>query len=141
MVERFHRQLKAALRARLSATAEDWEVQLPWVLLGIREAPKDDCGVSAAEAVFNQALVLPGQLLTSPPPPENEQLSQQLHSDVVSFAPLPLPEWSYVDAVRATPSSLLKAEFVYIRRDSVSPALASRYEGPYKVMATTDKYF
>jgi transposase InsO family protein len=32
LVERFHRQLKAALRARLNSS--DWEQQLPWVMLG-----------------------------------------------------------------------------------------------------------
>jgi transposase InsO family protein len=32
MMERFHRQLKDALRARLQG--QDWVSQLPWVLLG-----------------------------------------------------------------------------------------------------------
>jgi transposase InsO family protein len=62
MVERFHRHLKEALRARLAAATTDWEFHLPWVLLGIRAAPKDDSNVSAAEAVFGQPLMLPGQL-------------------------------------------------------------------------------
>ena len=39
MVERFHRQLKDALRARLQG--QDWVSQLPWVLLGLRAAPKE----------------------------------------------------------------------------------------------------
>jgi hypothetical protein len=60
MVERVHRQLKEALKARL-ATA-DWPQHLPWVLMGIRNAPKEDSGRSAAELVFGTTLVLPGQL-------------------------------------------------------------------------------
>ena len=36
MVERFHRQLKNSLRARLAAA--DWYNHLPWVLLGLRSA-------------------------------------------------------------------------------------------------------
>lgn len=38
LVERFHRYLKSALRARL--TGPNWTKELPWVLLGIRTAPK-----------------------------------------------------------------------------------------------------
>ncbi|XP_066982761.1 uncharacterized protein [Macrobrachium rosenbergii] len=38
LVESFHRSLKASLMAR--CTAEDWKNQLPWVLLGLRTAPR-----------------------------------------------------------------------------------------------------
>ncbi len=38
LVERFHRHLKSALRARLEGP--NWIDALPWVLLGIRTAPK-----------------------------------------------------------------------------------------------------
>ena len=48
LVERFHRHLKSALRARL--TGPSWTQELPWVLLGIRTAPKD-LGCSSAEMV------------------------------------------------------------------------------------------
>ena len=46
MVERIHRTLKAALCARGGATA--WKDHLPWVLLGMRAAPREEMGVSAA---------------------------------------------------------------------------------------------
>ena len=39
---------------------------LPWVLLGLRAAPKEEAGVSAAEATYGHSLVLPSQL--QPPP-------------------------------------------------------------------------
>ncbi|GFR93714.1 Pol polyprotein [Elysia marginata] len=38
LIERFHRTLKAALKARL--TGPNWADELPWVLLGLRTAPK-----------------------------------------------------------------------------------------------------
>ena len=44
LVERFHRSLKAALRARL--TTPSWMDELPWVMLGLRTAPKEDLGAS-----------------------------------------------------------------------------------------------
>jgi len=40
LVERAHRQLKEALRSRLAGAA--WPDHLPWALLGLRAAPKDD---------------------------------------------------------------------------------------------------
>ena len=65
MVERIQRTLKAALCARGGAAA--WKDHLPWVLLGMRAAPREESGVSAAEAALQQQLVVPGQL---PPPSE-----------------------------------------------------------------------
>ncbi len=50
MVERAHRQLKDALRAHQAANY--WPEHLPWVLLGLRAAPKEDSGVSSAEMVL-----------------------------------------------------------------------------------------
>ena len=60
MVKHFHQQLKAVLRARCSRAA--WQEHLPWVLLGLCAAPKEEAGVSAAEATYGHSLVLPSQL-------------------------------------------------------------------------------
>jgi RNase H-like domain found in reverse transcriptase/Integrase core domain/Integrase zinc binding domain len=60
MIERFHRQLKQSLKARQCGTA--WAEHVPWVLLGVRAAPKEDSNVSAAEAVYGEQLVIPHQL-------------------------------------------------------------------------------
>jgi transposase InsO family protein len=48
MVERLHRQVKEALRARGCSAA--WADHLPWVMLGIRAAPKEDSNVSPARS-------------------------------------------------------------------------------------------
>jgi hypothetical protein len=82
MVERFHRQFKDALRARL--VNQDWLSQLPWVLLGLRAAPKEDCGLSSSEMVFGEPLVLTGQFLSSSPPAPGflEQLRQSMEPQV-----------------------------------------------------------
>ncbi|XP_059805130.1 uncharacterized protein LOC132380394 [Hypanus sabinus] len=58
LVERFHRHLKSALMARLRGA--NWADELPWVLLGIRTAPKDDLHASSAELVYGAPLVVPG---------------------------------------------------------------------------------
>jgi hypothetical protein len=42
-----------------------WPEHLPWVLLGQCAAPKEISGVSSAEAMFRQQLVLFGELPTA----------------------------------------------------------------------------
>ena len=61
LVERFHRYLKSALRARL--TGPNWTQELPWVLLGVRTAPKEDLGCSSAEMVYSAPLTVPGDFI------------------------------------------------------------------------------
>ena len=59
MVERFHRQLKAAIMAHESPIT--WTITLPAVLLGARSAVKELLGRSAAEIVYVTTLRLPGK--------------------------------------------------------------------------------
>ena len=67
MVERSHRQLKDALKA--CTAGADWPSHLPWVLLGLRAAPKEDSSISSAELLYGAPLVLSGQLPGVPEPP------------------------------------------------------------------------
>jgi transposase InsO family protein len=141
LVERLHRQLKEALRARLAGM--EWEQHLPWVLLGLRAVPKEDFAISAAELVFGTKLVLPGELLDSSGSVESiQQLARRLF-ERQHFAPLPLRTKSYAEAVKQEqlPSQLAAAVYVYIRRGGVQPALADKYEGPYAVVERGPKYF
>ncbi len=82
LVERFHRQLKDALRARLDG--QDWPSHLPWVLLGLRAGPKEDCGISSAEMVYGEALTLPGDFLEVSTPPADNFL-QELRDRMTRF--------------------------------------------------------
>ena len=59
MVERFHRQLKAAIMAHKSPNP--WTITLPSVLLGVRSAVKELLGRSAAEMIYGTTLRLPGE--------------------------------------------------------------------------------
>ncbi len=62
MVERLHRRLKDALRAR-GATAT-WAAELSWVLLGLQSSPREDTNLSPAQALYGTPLVLPNQYLS-----------------------------------------------------------------------------
>ena len=59
VVERLHRRLKDALKAR--AAAANWSEEIHWVLLGLRAQPREDNGLSPAESVFGCPLVLPNE--------------------------------------------------------------------------------
>jgi len=87
MVERCHRQIKDSLRARLAGAC--WPEHLPWVLLGLRAAPKEESGISSAEVLFGVPLTLPGQFVAAAEP-DVPQLLKQLRDVPV----IPLPEAS-----------------------------------------------
>jgi hypothetical protein len=61
VVERFYQRLKDAPRARLAGPT--WTAHLPWVLLGLRAAPRKEDNISPTQAVFGTPIVLPGQFL------------------------------------------------------------------------------
>jgi len=133
MVERVHRQLKDALRARLASA--DWPLHLPWVLLGLRAAPKEDSGLSSAELVYGAALTLPGQLVAAEEPPIADILRQLRQVDPLPTRPLSAPPPT------APPPELAEASFVYVRKGAVDSPLASQYAGPYRVAEKSAKFF
>lgn len=62
MVERMHRQLKAAIVCHAS---QNWTETLPLVLLGMRSAYKEDLQTSSAELLYGENLRLPGEFFQS----------------------------------------------------------------------------
>jgi hypothetical protein len=54
-VERLQRRLKDALRARTAAAT--WAEEIPWVLFDLCAQPREDTGLSPAEAVFGASIV------------------------------------------------------------------------------------
>ena len=138
MVERVHRQLKDALRAREAGA--DWPDHLPWVLLGLRAAPKETTGLSSAQLVLGQPLVLPGELKDVVESPA-ELFSNQLAS--VDPPPTCQPRsYAAVAASNITISKQLQeATYVYVRRGGTISPLAPVYSGPYPVLHAGPKVF
>jgi hypothetical protein len=132
LVERAHRRLKEALKAWLAAA--DWPSHLPWVLLGLRAAPREDSGVSLAEMLYGTALSLPGQLQSAAEPAAAD-FCRQLQSAVPCIATRPPP----ADHAAGIPQQLMEAAYVYVR--SMAGVLAPVYKGPFRVVKTTEKYF
>ncbi|GFY22927.1 hypothetical protein TNCV_2181881 [Trichonephila clavipes] len=78
LVERFHRHLKAFIKAHESSR---WTDVLPIVLLGIRSAVKEDLKESCAELVYGTTLRLPSDMLNvSIIPPCDEEFITSLRN-------------------------------------------------------------
>ncbi|VDP90606.1 unnamed protein product [Echinostoma caproni] len=64
LVERFHRQLSAALKA---PPGSEWHEGLPLVLLGIRNTIKADLHTTPAALALGCTLHLPGEFVSPKP--------------------------------------------------------------------------
>ena len=139
LVERFHRHLKAALRARL--TGPSWVKELPWVLLRIRMAPKAELGCSSAEMVYGAPLTVPGDFLPGMADTHDDTslCLRQLRDQVRSLIAIPTSCHGTVPS--SVPQNLQQAKFVFIRRDAHRKPLQRPYEGPFKVIQPGLKTF
>ena len=135
LVERFHRQLKDAFRAILAG--REWPSHLPWILLGLRSAPKEDHNVSAAELLYGVPLALPGELVDTAEPPAASFL-ENLRRSPTSLPTRPLRGPPPSDT---PPKALAAANFVFIRRGAPGPPLSPLYDGPYLVVKRGPKVF
>ncbi|GFS93702.1 transposon Ty3-I Gag-Pol polyprotein, partial [Nephila pilipes] len=67
-VERFHRQLKAAIMAHGNA---QWTTVLPTILMGFRATWKEDLQATTAEMIYGAPIRLPGEFLCPSKPSED----------------------------------------------------------------------
>ena len=128
MVERVHRQLKAALRARCAE--DNWVNHLPWVMLGLRANPRDSENCSAFQRVFGSTPTLPGPTVNQDPS-DTDAWHKAWQDSVPS-----LPNWPTRPAKfkEAIPKDLRSASQVWIRHDAPRSALTPVYTGPHKVL-------
>ncbi|BHF80104.1 hypothetical protein SprV_0702322800 [Sparganum proliferum] len=139
MVERFHRQLKASLRA--ADDPENWTDHLSLVVLGIRSSLKSDLDCSAAELVFGATVRLPGQMISPTPRVAVEDPTNLLHRirqflrTLSPVPPRPSVSESYLEKDLATCSH------VNLRCDRVRRPLEPPYDGPFRVISRGTKNF
>ena len=138
MVESYHRTLKASFMARCANP--DWIYHLPWVLLGIRTTPKEGLHVSAAEIVYGQALVVPGEFFPSGGSgmQQNAEL-QAARWSAQQFSPCHPTRHNQRDS--HIPPELFTSDYVFIRQDLVKPALSPPYKGPYHILQRSEKAY
>ena len=114
-----------------------WLEHLPWALLGLRAAPKEDSGLSSAELVYGAPLTLPGEFLDVGELPVSNYVDK-LRATPSSIPTRPL---SYAEVTATPPASLQAASHVYVRRGAVAPPLTPLYQGPYAVISRGPKFF
>lgn len=137
MIERTHRRIKEALRARLHGRA-DWPRHLPWVLLGLRAAVVADTDVSPAEMVYGRPLTLPGVMM----PRDFTEPSETFLRDLRGQLPgEPCPVTNHNLERSYLPDALSRATHIYIQTPPyrMHSSLSNRYEGPFKIISRTDK--
>jgi hypothetical protein len=139
MVERLHRQLKAALMAH--GDTIHWVDTLPLVLLGLRCSVKADLGFSSAELVYGTTLKLPGDYAA----PEGKfdatavsDLVPRLRRAIANFVYTPTRE-QHTDYY--IPKDLLTSSHVLVRVDGVKKPLNPPYEGPFEVTKRLSKFY
>jgi len=121
MVERCHRTLKAALKARKGS----WLRDLPFVLLGMRMYP-DDGGNSAFSLVTGEQPMVP-RVFT-------EALSDAALMKKLESVQFPLRLSRTRKVKEFLPKDLETCQFVWIRCDRVRKPLEAPYKGPYAVI-------
>jgi hypothetical protein len=109
-----------------------WSEELPFVLLGLRAQPREDTGLSPAEAVFAAPIVLPNEFLKNEEMPVDaiiKNFSKTLHVPAVS-----LPRHnSSAQLPDELPGNLLSAPLIWVHRGGVIPPLQPLYDSPYTV--------
>ena len=139
MVERFHRQLKTALKA--CTNSPNWLDELPMVLLGIRSIWRADLDCSPVELVYRSTLRIPGEFLQ---PPHARTIEPNLpflrHLQTMRSIQPTQPRFHGNQNIHV-PCSLASAKYVYVWIDSHKHPFQRSYDGPYRVVSKSDKYF
>ena len=139
MIERFHRQLKAALKCH--PQPDKWTDSLPLVLLGIRTALKQDLQCTSAELVYGTTLRLPGAFFspascTAEDPANYVQSLKSIMQNLCAVPPRAnQPYRTFMDP------ALHNQTHVFVRYDGVRKPLQQPYDGPFKVITHTKKHF
>ena len=139
LIERFHRQLKAALKAHRNPAR--WAEILPLILLGIRTALKEDIGCSSAELVYGTSLRLPGEFFSeslNKAPTDVTNYVETLKAAMRNIQPVPTRTQTRQTHVNKDLSS---CSHVFVRHDAIRKLLQPPYDGPYKVISCGDKVF
>lgn len=115
-MERFHRQLKAAIICHESA---NWVDSLPLVLLGIRSAFKEDLQTTSAELLYGEPLRLPGEFFNTEPDfggtPVLTEFASKLRGIVQNLKPTPASRHSNQKKTTFVFKDLATCSHVFLR--------------------------
>ena len=106
-------------------------------MLGLQSSPKDDSGLSPAEAIYGYTLPLTGKFLEHSELPL-ESFLRRIEQAVLGFSRPPGHNVIPQPQPQPLPRPLLDADFVFVRDDVSKPHL---YRGPYRVLRQLEKFF
>ena len=139
MVERFHQQLKAALKCHSSP---NWMDTLPLVLLGVRTALKEDLNCTAAELVYGTTLRLPGEFFNTTVTHSNLEPDTYVTQLKTAMQQIQAPTVRDNQQHRAFHGKALDScTHVFVRHDATLKPLQAPYDGPFRVITKRDKHF
>ncbi|UYV84229.1 hypothetical protein LAZ67_X001595, partial [Cordylochernes scorpioides] len=136
-IERFHRTLKTAISSHYYIR---WTERLPSVLLGLRSSIYGSSDFSIAQMVFGKIIRLPGEFFQdSQQTRDKDDLIKNLQKDMSSLQPMK-------SRINRNPNvfihkDLQSCSHVFIRKNRVKKPLEPAYEGPFRVLKRTVKYF
>ncbi|CAG9101291.1 unnamed protein product [Plutella xylostella] len=138
LVERFHRQLKAAIMCHSNST---WSESLPLVLLGIRSAFKEDLQASSAELLYGEPLRLPGQFFGHSVDSSTDmtELLARLRSFAEKLQPVPTSRHGHGKIF--VYKDLATSTHVFLRDDALRGSLQPAYTGPHEVIERGEKVY
>lgn len=140
MVERSHRQLKAAIKCHQN---NRWTEILPTVLLGIRAAWREDLKSTSAELVYGEPLRLPGEFLLT----RNDDVKFENAAEFVRDLRHQIRQIKPVNGTchgekkNFIFKDLATSQQVFIRHDGPKNCLQMPYDGPYPVVSRNKKTF
>jgi hypothetical protein len=117
---------------------QQWTEALPFVLLGIRAAFKEDLQVSVAELLYGEPLKITGKILTpTAEPVDPAHLITELRQHMARLRPVPA-------ARHDTPSTFVYSDLescthVFLRQDTMRRTLEPPYSVPYQVLSQIEK--
>ena len=149
MVERFNRTLGQELAKRCRDSQDDWDVNLPTILMSYRSAEHESTGYTPAQLMLGRDLRLPVDLMM-PSPPEQEpettthyvmalrERLREAHVQARSQLNMTSQSMKLHKDVRANTELLVAGDRVWFynpkRKKGLSPKLMSPWEGPYEVV-------
>lgn len=137
IIERWHRSLKSAILCRESSR---WTHNLPSILLGLRVAYKPDINATPAELVYGTTLKIPGEFFDdSMPTTIDSEAVNKFRETMRNLRPTNTAHHATQKTFKS--KQLASTTHVFVRDDSVRQSLTHPYNGPFKVIKRSDKFF
>lgn len=136
-IERLHRTLKAAIRAKNNIS---WSEELPTILLGMRTAIRESQNYSIAEMLYGKTIRLPGEFI------DTKKIVNENEDDYIrklrnTFDIIKPKARENVQKDIFIHKDMETCSHVFIRNDRVKRSLEPPYEGPFKIIERNIKYF